>query len=134
MSAITLTLLLPGKSTAVQSWTFDSEPTIRIGRAADNNVVLYSAVVSRHHLDLVLENGVWKAVNLGANGTYIEGNPIEDLPLKDGVVLCLASSGPKIQINLGSGLISSKQGQEPDSEGDDSSHRHSGDSEDTVIN
>lgn len=100
MSAITLTLLLPGKSIAVQSWTFDSEKIIRIGRAADNDVVLYSAVVSRHHLELRLEENGWTAVNLGANGTYVEGQTIETMPVEDGVVVCLASSGPKILINL----------------------------------
>lgn len=70
MAAITLTLLLPGKSVAVQSWTFESEQTIRVGRAADNDVVLYSAVVSRHHLELRREEEAWVAINLGANGTY----------------------------------------------------------------
>jgi len=100
MSAITLTLLLPGKSVAVQSWTFESEPNIRVGRAADNDVVLYSAVVSRHHLELRQEGEEWIAVNLGANGTYVEGKAVENFALEDGVVLRLASSGPKIQVNL----------------------------------
>ncbi|NEO28251.1 MAG: FHA domain-containing protein, partial [Kamptonema sp. SIO4C4] len=43
---ITLTLLHPSKSTPVQSWMFDSESVVRLGRGHQNDVVLYSAVVS----------------------------------------------------------------------------------------
>ncbi|UXE62355.1 MAG: hypothetical protein KA717_06040 [Woronichinia naegeliana WA131] len=39
---ITLTLLLPGKTVPVQSWTFETESVVRVGRAADSDVVLYS--------------------------------------------------------------------------------------------
>jgi pSer/pThr/pTyr-binding forkhead associated (FHA) protein len=143
MSAITLTLLLPGKSVPVQSWTFDSESKIRIGRAADNDVVLYSAVVSRHHLELRLENGVWVAVNLGANGTYVEGHAVENLTVEDGVLLRLASSGPKIKVNLQPELsVMEKEivrqneitdGQEAESHGDAPHHLHPGDSRETII-
>lgn len=143
MSAITLTLLLPGKSVPVQSWTFDSESKIRIGRAADNDVVLYSAVVSRHHLELRLENGVWVAVNLGANGTYVEGHAVENLTVEDGVLLRLASSGPKIKVNLQPELsVMEKEvvrqnkitdGQEAESHGDGGHRLHPGDSRETII-
>ncbi|MFM1843027.1 MAG: hypothetical protein RLZZ490_1769 [Cyanobacteriota bacterium] len=100
MSVITLTLLLPGKAIPVQNWTFESDSIIRVGRAADNDVVLYSAVVSRHHLELRLGDQGWEAVNIGANGTYVEGQAITSMPVEDGLVVRLASSGPKIQIHL----------------------------------
>ena len=100
MSVITLTLLLPGKAIPVQNWTFESDSTIRVGRAADNDVVLYSAVVSRHHLELRLGDRGWEAVNIGANGTYVEGQAITSMLVEDGLVVRLASSGPKIQIHL----------------------------------
>ena len=74
---ITLTLLHPTKTTPVQSWTFKTTATIRIGRSTDNEVVLYSAVVSRHHLEIRHENNHWEIVNLGTNGTYIEEKLIE---------------------------------------------------------
>lgn len=100
MSVITLTLLLPGKTVPVQNWTFETESVIRIGRAADNDVVLYSAVVSRHHLELRRERGGWEAVNIGANGTYVNGEAIAKMAVSDGTIIRLASSGPKIQIRL----------------------------------
>jgi pSer/pThr/pTyr-binding forkhead associated (FHA) protein len=84
----------------VQNWTFETESVVRVGRSTDNEVVLYSAVVSRHHVELREDNGQWKVINLGTNGTYIEGKRIEKYDAKDGLIIRLASSGPKIQICL----------------------------------
>ncbi len=98
---ITLTLLHPLQSVPVQSWTFESESLVRIGRSTDNDVILYSAVVSRHHVELQLNNSGWEVVSLGANGTYVDGKPITKVPVVDGMVIRLASSGPKIQIRIG---------------------------------
>lgn len=98
---ITLILLHPLQSIPVQSWTFESESVVRIGRSADNEVVLYSAVVSRHHVEVRLNESGWQVISLGANGTYIDGKPIAKTPVVDGMVIRLASSGPKIQIRIG---------------------------------
>jgi pSer/pThr/pTyr-binding forkhead associated (FHA) protein len=99
---ITITLLHPTQSTPTQSWTFESEDTVRIGRARTNNVVLYSAVVSRHHVELQLGKSGWKVVNISDNGTYINDRPIKRKKVIDGMIIRLATSGPKIQINLNS--------------------------------
>lgn len=98
---ITLILLHPFQTVPVQSWSFESESAIRIGRATDNHVVLYSAVVSRHHVELRRQGNKWAIVNLGTNGTYVNGKPISEMALEDGVIIHLARSGPKIQIRLG---------------------------------
>jgi serine/threonine-protein kinase len=95
---ITLTLLHPLQSTPVQSWTFEQESVVRIGRSTDNHVILYSAVVSRHHVELRCTDGQWEIVNLGANGTYLDGKRITQVPLLGGVTIRLARSGPNIQI------------------------------------
>jgi eukaryotic-like serine/threonine-protein kinase len=98
---ITLTLLHPVQSTPVQSWTFENESVVRIGRSVDNHVVLYSAVVSRHHVELRHSEGDWEVVNLGTNGTYLDGKRIiSQAPLKDGGILRLARSGPNLQIRV----------------------------------
>jgi serine/threonine-protein kinase len=85
----------------VQSWTFEQEPVIRIGRSTNNHVILYSAVVSRHHVEIRKVDHGWEIVNLGANGTYLEGRRITQVPVQDGVIIRLARSGPNIQIHLG---------------------------------
>lgn len=98
---ITLILLHPLHSTPIQNWTFADESVIRIGRATDNDVVLYSAVVSRKHLELRRSNDNWEIFSLGANGTFIDDNRITQMPVMDGVTIRLAQSGPQIQIRLG---------------------------------
>lgn len=100
ISVITLTLLHPLQSVPVQSWTFEPESVIRIGRSTDNEVILYSAVVSRHHVEIRRNGLSWEIVSLGANGTYIDGKRITQMPVVDGMIIRLASSGPKIQIHL----------------------------------
>jgi pSer/pThr/pTyr-binding forkhead associated (FHA) protein len=97
---ITLTLLHPLQSVPVQSWPFETESLIRIGRSTDNEVILYSAVVSRHHVELRRHGSDWEIVSLGANGTYIDGKRITQISVVDGMIIRLASSGPKIQIRL----------------------------------
>ncbi|MGF1587949.1 MAG: FHA domain-containing protein [Pleurocapsa sp.] len=98
---ITLTLLHPLQPVAVQSWTFNDEPSITIGRATNNEVVLYSAVVSRHHVEIrKLAKEEWEVINLGSNGIYIDGKPVEQTKAIDGMILRLANAGPKILINI----------------------------------
>jgi pSer/pThr/pTyr-binding forkhead associated (FHA) protein len=98
---ITLTLLHPLQSVAVQSWEFKDEPIIKIGRATDNEVVLYSAVVSRHHVE-IRKSGIdgWEVVNVGSNGTYIDGERIEKTIALNGMIVRLAKSGPKILLKI----------------------------------
>jgi pSer/pThr/pTyr-binding forkhead associated (FHA) protein len=97
---ITLSLLHPLHKTPVQSWPFDQESLIRIGRSTDNNVVLYSAVVSRHHVEIHRTASGWSVKSIGTNGTYVEGRRISEMPAQDGMIIRLARSGPNIQINL----------------------------------
>ncbi len=72
---------------------------IRVGRSTDNNVVLYSAVVSRHHVELHRTESGWGVKSIGTNGTYLDGHRITEAPVTDGMVIRLARSGPNIQIN-----------------------------------
>lgn len=99
-NVITLSLLHPIDKTPVQSWTFEEEPVVRIGRSVSNDVILYSAVVSRHHVELRQSENGWEIHNIGTNGTYLAGQRIEQKPVQDGLVIRLARSGPNIQINV----------------------------------
>ena len=99
---ITLTLLHPIQTIPVQNWTFETEPIIRIGRSTDNDVVLYSAVVSRHHVEIRRSGSDWEVANVGANGIYIDEQRIDQTRVLDGMIIRLASSGPQIQIRINS--------------------------------
>ncbi len=99
---LTISLRRPYQSTPLQKWTFENELLIKIGRAADNHVILHSSVVSRYHVEIRYMTTHWKIINLGNNGTYLNGQPIIEVPVVDGTILSLAVSGPQLQINLGS--------------------------------
>lgn len=97
---ITLYLLHPVHKTPVQNWTFEQDSVIRIGRSADNDVVLYSAVVSRHHVEIHRTDLGWHLTNMGTNGTYLDGRRIPEIAVSNGLVIRLARSGPIIQIHV----------------------------------
>lgn len=98
---IILSLLHPIKQIPVQVWTFPDESVIRIGRSTENQVILYSAVVSRRHVELRRNGSDWEVINLGTNGTYLNGKRITQTTVADGAIIRLARSGPNIQIRLG---------------------------------
>jgi pSer/pThr/pTyr-binding forkhead associated (FHA) protein len=98
---ITLTLLHPIQSVPVQRWCFESASVVRIGRSNDNDVIIYSAVVSRHHVELWNHPNGWEIINFGANGTYVDDQPIAQVSVADGMTIRLGNSGPKIRIGIG---------------------------------
>jgi pSer/pThr/pTyr-binding forkhead associated (FHA) protein len=97
---ITLTLLHPIQSVPVQNWCFESESVVRIGRSNDNDVIIYSAVVSRHHVELWNNAFGWEIINFGANGTYIDDQLIAQVLVVDGMTIRLGNSGPSIRIRV----------------------------------
>ncbi len=109
---ITLNLLHPVELKPVQTWRFDKETVIRIGRSTDNEVVLYSSVVSRYHAELHRQALHWEVVNLGANGTFIDGKPTDRQRVLDGMIIRLAGTGPRLQIllDIDEGLARQQQG------------------------
>ncbi|HIK31783.1 MAG TPA: FHA domain-containing protein [Oscillatoriales cyanobacterium M59_W2019_021] len=98
---ITLALLHPIEQTPIQTWTFDSEPVVRIGRSRSNDVVISSAIVSRHHVELWRNDKQWEVVSFGANGTFVEGDRVNQVPVVDGMVIHLGNSGPQLRLYLG---------------------------------
>ena len=61
---------------------------------------MYSAVVSRHHVEVRRIDRSWQIVSLGANGTYVDDEPISQVPVVNEVIIRLASSGSKSQIRF----------------------------------
>ncbi|MFE3958425.1 FHA domain-containing protein [Nocardia sp. NPDC059091] len=59
--------------------------TLRIGRAADNDIVVPDLMVSRHHAELqVIAEGKYRVVDLDShNGTYVNGHRIETADLSE---------------------------------------------------
>ncbi|MEH2403460.1 protein kinase domain-containing protein [Nostoc sp.] len=102
---VNLTLLEPQQKTPLQQWSFENSSIIRIGRAADNHVVLTDNLVSRHHLELrkvdSADNaGGWRLVSQGTNGTFLNGVLVIQSSLPDNSLLQLAQGGPILQFQI----------------------------------
>ncbi|MBD2164999.1 protein kinase [Calothrix membranacea FACHB-236] len=102
---VTLTLLEPQQKTPLKQWYFENSSVIRIGRAADNDVVLTDSLVSRYHLELkqvnsVKSGGLWQVISQGTNGTFLNGVLVTQNQLPDNSLLQLAQGGPILKFQL----------------------------------
>jgi pSer/pThr/pTyr-binding forkhead associated (FHA) protein len=97
---ITIILIHPTQPIPVNRWMFKDESILRIGRAKDNDIVIYNAVVSRHNIELWKSSSGWEIVNFGANGTYSAGKPVTKAAVSEGMVIRLGHSGPRLLIKL----------------------------------
>ncbi|MEU2927380.1 FHA domain-containing protein [Streptomyces sp. NPDC007251] len=63
--------------------------SVRIGRAADNDLVVDDLIVSRRHAELRAHpDGTYEIVDLGShNGTYLNGRPVTRAPVGPGDVI-----------------------------------------------
>jgi membrane fusion protein (multidrug efflux system) len=69
--------------------SFDA-PRIRIGRDADNDLVLDSDAASRHHAEIIHRAGAYQIVDLGStNGIKIGDTKMPDVFLVDGISVVL---------------------------------------------
>ncbi|WP_055597904.1 ABC transporter ATP-binding protein/permease, partial [Streptomyces hirsutus] len=87
--------------------------TVRIGRAADNDLVIDDLVVSRRHAELrALPDGTYEIADLGShNGTYLNGGPVTSAPVGPGDVVGIGHSalclvGDELQEYVDTGEIS----------------------------
>ncbi|MGV4983792.1 FHA domain-containing protein [Streptomyces sp. NRAIS4] len=87
--------------------------TVRIGRAAENDLVVDDLIVSRRHAELrVHTDGTYEIVDLGShNGTYLNGRPISRAPLGAGDIVGIGHSafclvGDELQEYVDTGEVS----------------------------
>lgn len=106
---VSLTLLHPDTQQPLHTWRFEQETRLRIGRAAENDVVLPAAIVSRFHAELRrldapgdLEPGArWQLINHSVNGTYVNGLAIAQIQLVQPTLIEFAQGGPVLRFELG---------------------------------
>jgi hypothetical protein len=73
--------------------TLAVERRIKIGRQADNDLVVVDPGVSRHHAEVINENGTCTLHDLGStNGTYVNGSVVTEHALRDGDRISLGST------------------------------------------
>lgn len=81
-------------------WVFSQAERVRIGRAPDNDIVISAPVVSRHHAELVVQGQRWRLRNCSRNGTYLNGEPIDDVLVSNGDRIGLATPLSYLQVEL----------------------------------
>ena len=86
---------------SVQTWTFESQELIRIGRSEEHDVTIANPHVSRLHAELRLEIDGWQIVGLGRNGVLLDGAKVENATLTDRCVIRLGTTGPALRFSLG---------------------------------
>ncbi len=102
---VILSLLDPWKRTPIKRWRFPAKPTIRIGRAADNDIILNDILIARYHAEIACytdpENlGRWYVKNVGPSGTFLDGKLLSTGPLANGSLLQLGPTGPILQFEV----------------------------------
>ncbi|MFF8844295.1 FHA domain-containing protein [Streptomyces sp. NPDC015127] len=90
-----------------------STPSVSIGRAADNHLVVEDLTVSRHHAELrVLADGTYEIVDIGShNGTFLNGRRVTRAPVGPGDIVGIGHSnfclvGDQLQEFVDTGEIS----------------------------
>ncbi len=86
-----------------------SKPSMRLGRAVDNDIAVNSRLVSKNHLQIETKSRKVTITDLNStNGTHVNGNRIEpnqSVMLKPGDVMRIGDlTGNSIQITYGSGI------------------------------
>jgi RsiW-degrading membrane proteinase PrsW (M82 family) len=82
-----------------QRFSFEQGQTVRIGRSADNDVVVSDPTVSRQHAQLAWGQDGWVFEGLGRAGTFLRGGAVTRLLVAEPVELTLASPhGPVVRL------------------------------------
>ncbi|WP_405885073.1 ATP-binding cassette domain-containing protein [Streptomyces sp. NBC_01136] len=87
--------------------------TVRIGRSADNDVIVNDLIVSRRHAELLAHpDGTFEIVDLGShNGTFRNGQPVTRAPVTPGDIIGIGHSafclvGDQLQEYVDTGEVS----------------------------
>ncbi len=96
-TTVAVDLLDSAQGHPVQTWKFESEALLRIGRADDCHVVIADPRVSRLHAELEFRPEGWKLISRGRHGVYVDGVLVEEFNLADRRTFQLASGGPLLR-------------------------------------
>ncbi len=110
---VTLTLLDSQTFKPLRQWNFPAQSLIRIGRSRNNDLVLANfSEISRYHLELrrvevqYKQEGIqhlhhyWKILNLGQNGTLVNGILISQTLLYHNALIQLTGKGPLLKFQI----------------------------------
>ncbi len=80
-------------NTSKKEYFFDKSFTI--GRSEDNSIQINEGIVSRTHIEVCLENNKWRVIDKqSSNGTFLNGDKINKIEIKNSTSLELGKNGP----------------------------------------
>ena len=100
-SCVSVELLDSNHHHSLQSWCFEAQELIKIGRADEQDVTISNPHVSRLHAELSSEIDGWCVKSLGRNGVLLNGDRVDEARLTDGSVIRLGSTGPALRFRIG---------------------------------
>lgn len=83
----------------LQTWRFANRESITIGRSEECDVVVANPQVSRAHVTLVEEGGVWTLLSTGRHGTVIDNRVVLEWTLRRQTVFQLGTGGPLLRFD-----------------------------------
>src|SRR5215472_7481838 len=88
-----------------RNYTFAPGATVRIGRSAENDIVVNDPTVSRRHAQLSWEAAGWVWQNAGQSPTFLAGQPVAQFAVGQQVDVRLASpQGPVLYLSADAGF------------------------------
>ena len=97
---LSIHLLNASNGRVLQTWEFQDQSRITLGRGDENQVRISEQQVSRLHLELIFENGGWQLISHGRNGTRINDNQVSKVTLEYGTVFQLGPGGPSFRFDM----------------------------------
>lgn len=97
--SVMVDLLDPATGHVVQVWYVASQPVIRIGRDADQDIVIADPYVSRQHAELRNVNGNWRLFSIGRHGVLVNGERITETSALNGIRFRLGTEGPTLRFS-----------------------------------
>jgi len=94
---VSLHLVNPDTGHPIQTWLFETQRSVRIGRADGNDVVIPDPSVSRFHAELQFNGSDWELVNLGKNGTLVSNHSISRVRIDEQTLFRLGTGGPLLR-------------------------------------
>lgn len=83
----------------LQTWRFENQELITIGRNDGNDIVLADPHVSRAHATVVFEEGGWRIVSIGRHGTLVNDRMVSEATLNHQTMIRLGAAGPMLRFD-----------------------------------
>jgi hypothetical protein len=92
-------LLDPAQGYTLQTWRFEGQDLIAIGRGAENDIALADPHVSRAHAKLIHDGNCWTLISTGRHGTLVDDRVISETKLHHHTLFRLGAAGPTLRFD-----------------------------------